>query len=294
MAFLGKSKRKQEVGRANSAAALPVNTIGGLKPKVGSIDIVDTTPSSVTLQARVNVTNPTPYTARIPAINIHILCNDTLVGEAMAEDLDVVAGHNTNLLVRARWAPSQGGEQGSKIGRDFISQYLSGFNTSISLRAHRDSIPTQPLIGEALSRFNFTVSTPRPSLPGDDEDGQRTRFIRDATFHVFSSTATFTLVSPLQHNTLFIDRINATAFYNHTEPVGHIQYDFPFAAPPGASQTPRLPVDWSLDSVGYDKLRQALGGSLKLDAFAIVDVRLGTWTETVWYVGRGIGAGIKM
>lgn len=88
--------------------------------------------------------------------------------------------------------------------------------------------------------------------------------------------------------------MNATALYNHTEPVGHIQYDLPFAAPPGISVTPKLPVDWSLDSVGYEKVRQALGGRLKLDAHAIVGVRLGSWTETVWYVGRGIGASIRI
>ncbi len=84
--------------------------------------------------------------------------------------------------------------------------------------------------------------------------------------HLFSSTATFTLISPLPHSTMYITHINATAFYNHTEPVGSILYNLPFAVPPGAAQTPRLPVDWDLGTVGYDAVKSALGGRLKLDA----------------------------
>jgi hypothetical protein len=93
---------------------------------------------------------------------------------------------------------------------------------------------------------------------------------------------------------LYIDHVNATAYYNHTEPVGRIEYDFPIACPPGASQTPKLPVDWSIGSGGYEKLKNALGGKLKLDANATVGVRLGAWTETVWYVGKGIGAVVRL
>jgi hypothetical protein len=247
----------------------------------------------------VNITNPTPYSAHIPFISIHVESNGTTIGEAFAENLDIKPGNNTELSVSATWNPSMGGDKGLRRGRDLLSEYLSGYNTTVTIRTHAGTIPSLPLLGKALSRFNFTLPAPRLRLPGDDdnedenEDGQA-HFIRDATFHVLSSTATFTLVSPLLHNTLFIDHVNATALYNHTEPIGRIEYDLPFAAPPGASQTPRLPVEWSMDSVGYGKLREALGGRMKLDARAVVGVRLGRWTETVWYVGRGIGAGVRL
>lgn len=199
-----------------------------------------------------------------------------------------------------------GGEEGAQHGRDLLSQYLSGYNTSVTIRTHRGTIPSLPRIGDALSRLNLTLSAPRLRLPpppgrgggGDDGDDsaeeEERRFIRDATFHIFSSTATFTLVSPLTKNTLYIDAVDATAFYNHTEPIGKIEYDLPFAAPPGSSETPRLPVEWSVDSVGYGKLREALGGRMKLDARAVVWVRLGRWTERVWYVGKGIGAKVRL
>lgn len=263
---------------------------------MGGIRILDTTPDSIYLQALVNITNPTPYSAHIPYISVHVLCNDSLIGEVTAEDLDVSRGNNTNLVVTMKWDPSLGGTQGKEIGRNMMSQYISGFNTSLTVRTHRDSIPSQPLIGEALSKLNITVATPRLKVPdeGDGNGDSKGHFIRDATFHVVSSTASFTLVSPLEHNTVYIDHINATAFYNHTEAVGKIIYNYPIAASPGASQTPKLPVQWSIGSNGYEKLKQALGGELKLDASAIVSVRIGSWRETVWYVGKGIGAAIRL
>jgi hypothetical protein len=257
--------------------------------------ILETTASSIELEALVNITNPTPYSAYIPYIGVHILTNNTLVGEVTAKHMNITPGKNTNLIVKALWKPAWSGDIGVERGRDLISGYLSGFNTSVTVRTHRMSIPALPDLGSALSRLNLTIAAPHLSLPGGggDED-ERAHFIRDATFHILSSTAQFTLVSPFTHNVLYVDHVNATAYYNHTEPVGQIEYDFPIACPPGSSQTPRLPVDWSLGSGGYEKLRNALGGKLKLDANATVGVRLGAWTETVWYVGKGIGASVRL
>ena len=38
----------------------------------------------------------------------------------------------------------------------------------------------------------------------------------------------------------------------------------PFSIPPGVSQSPRLPLKWSLDDVGYDTVKKALGGNLMM------------------------------
>jgi hypothetical protein len=112
--------------------------------------------------------------------------------------------------------------------------------------------------------------------------------------HLLSSTATFTLVSPLPKTTLFITSLNATAFYNHTLPVGTIVHDLPFAVPPGISTTPRLPVNWDLGSVGYEAVRKALGGDLKLDAKADVGVKIGNFVANLWFQGGGIGAKVRL
>jgi len=112
--------------------------------------------------------------------------------------------------------------------------------------------------------------------------------------HLLSSTATFTFASPFRHSTMFLTHVNATAFYNHTQPIGIINYDLPIAIPPGSSQSPRLPVDWSLDGVGYGAVKKALGGTLKLDAKAIAGCRIGQWEQTLWVEAHGIGSHVKL
>lgn len=111
--------------------------------------------------------------------------------------------------------------------------------------------------------------------------------------HIISSTAIFTLASPFTTTTLYITNLNATAFYE-THPAGKILYDLPFAVPPGLSETPRLPVDWSLGSVGYEAIKKALGGTLKLSAYADVGIRIGQWRQQIWFRGGSIGAHVKL
>lgn len=238
------------------------------------------------------------YTANVPYINIHVLNNGSILGDATAKSINVDLAENTDILVQGIWDPKNFGDKKAvKIGRELLSQYISGYNTTLTFQTHTDSIPHQPRVGEALSKFPIEISTPRLSTPGHgkgkDGDG-KPKFLDDATFHLFSSTVDFTLNSPLKHSTIFIENINATALYNHTEPIGKIDYDLPFKVVPGSSKSPRLPVDWSLDSVGYGKMREAIGGELKLDAKGDVKVRLEHWTETLWYVGTGIGASVRL
>lgn len=73
----------------------------------------------------------------------------------------------------------------------------------------------------------------------------------------------------------------------------------PFDVPPvdedgNGVTSPRLPVEWSLGSVGYDAVKRALGGSLRLGAVADVGVGVGEWRERVWFVGGGIGARVRI
>ncbi|KAI9889885.1 MAG: hypothetical protein M1814_004720 [Vezdaea aestivalis] len=276
--------------------------VGSLTPKVSSLELLDTTQDSITFQARLNLTNPTQYSAMVPYTNVHILCNDTLLGNAVLRNASIKPGVNDNVVIQSIWNPSKfGGSKGAKVGTELLSQYISGWNTTLTIRTHAGTIPSQPDVGEALSAFPIDIPTPHlqtPKKPGDDEDpdkhpGKSPRFIDDATMYIFSSTATFTLTSPLPHSTLYITRINATALYNHTEPVGGILYDTPFAVPPGSITTPALPVDWSLGSVGFNAIKSALGGSLKLDAFAHVGVKVDNWSDEIWFKGEGIGAEIR-
>lgn len=264
---------------------------------VGELKVQSTGKTALNLEARLNFTNPTEYAAVVPYFNIHILNNGSIIGDATVRNVNVVPGNNTNILVEATWDPPKfGGKKAAHIGREFLSQYISGFNTTLTFQMHERSIPFQPALGKALSKYTITLPTPRLSTPGgnNDEDENKPHFLDDATFHLLSSTAQFTLLSPLRQNTIYIETINATAFYNHTEAVGRIEYDLPFIVPPGISQSPKLPVDWSVGSVGYESLKKALGGTLKLDAKGTIGVRLGEWREEVWYIGSGIGATVTL
>lgn len=179
----------------------------------------------------------------------------------------------------------------------------SGFNTSLTLQAHNGTIPAQPALGNLLSNFPITLPAPHlsspkepsddPSEPSDPEDDGKAHFIHDATMHLITSTAIFTLASPFSSTTMYITSLNATSFYEG-HPAGKILYELPFAVPPGLSETPRLPVDYSLGSVGYEAIRKALGGKLKLSAFAYVGIRIGEWRETIWFKGGQIGANVRL
>jgi len=280
-----------------------------IRPEVGNLQILDTNPDGLIVQAEVNFTNPTQYSATVPYVDIKVLTNNTLLGHATAKNVSVVPGTNRGILVQAVWEPSvAGGKQGLSVGRELLSQYISGFNTTLSFRTHKGTIPSQPSLGKALEAYTITIPTPHlhyPKPPGDgddpedptdpdtpDDDG-KPHFITDATMHLFTSTATFTLLSPFSKTTLYITKINATAFYKDDD-VGEIQYELPFAVPPGASITPRLPVDWSLGSVGYEAVRKALGGQLKLSAKADLGIRIGQYEQDVWFKGGSIGAKVRL
>ncbi|PNS14021.1 hypothetical protein CAC42_6534 [Sphaceloma murrayae] len=302
------------VRKVPAEGRVPVKPIGRraslstVRPQVGQLQILDTTKTSLTLSALLNFTNPTEYSASVPYVDIQLLKNGSVVGHGTVQNVHIKPGNNTNIPVTAVWDPlTLGGEKAHAIGVDFLSQFISGFNTTITVRTHKGSVPSQPGLGEALSAFPIDIPTPHLlSPPSDDDDDdpdpedpdpdkpKKGHFISDATMHLLSSTATFTLLSPLRSSTIYITHINATALYKGDH-VGHIDYDEPFAVPPAVPVvTPSLPVDWSLGSVGYDAIRHAVGGSLKLSAEAVVGVKLGRWEERIWYKGKGIGAKIRL
>ncbi|KAG8632064.1 hypothetical protein KVT40_001204 [Elsinoe batatas] len=294
------------VRKVPAEGRVPVKPIGKkaslatVKPSVGQLQILDTTKTSLTLSALVNFTNPTDYSASLSYVDIQLWKNGSVLGHGTIQHVQIKPGNNTNIPVIAVWDPlTMGGPAAHQVGIDFLSQFISGFNTTITVRTHAGTIPSQPALGRALAAFPIEIPTPdllsSPDDGEDDEDPDPSdphpddlekkkkgpHFISDGTMHLLSSSATFTLHSPLRTSTLYITDINATALYKGDK-VGHIDYDLPFAIPPSIPVvSPSLPVDWSLGSVGYDAIRHAVGGSLKLSAEAIVGVKLGLWEERI-------------
>lgn len=124
---LGKKLTISAIRGGNGIPGRPGSTFGNIAPKIGNLAILDTTPTSLKLSLEVNFTNPTKYSATVPYLDINLLVNNTILGHGTVHDVDVVPGNNSMIPVIATYDPtSASGEKGRAIGREMISQYLSG------------------------------------------------------------------------------------------------------------------------------------------------------------------------
>lgn len=95
--------------------------------------MLETTRSAFRIAAKLNLTNPTNYSAIIPYVNVHLLSNGTLLGNATAKNVKVVPGHNDGIAITANWDPlTLSGERGAHVGKELLSQYISGVFILIS------------------------------------------------------------------------------------------------------------------------------------------------------------------
>ena len=79
--------------------------------------------------------------------------------------------------------------------------------------------------------------------------------------------------------------LNGSALYNGST-LATINYRNRFLINPGnkgGTLTPRLPVEWSMGSVGYEAMRKALGGQLKIHAQAMTKISIGNMVMEVFY-----------
>ena len=125
----------------------PINRNGFSKPHISDIKVVDSSQNALTLQANANISNPTEYSAHVPHVNVSLVVNDTLVGYAWSS-ADVVPGLN-NITVQAAWHKGE-------VGRQWISQFLSGYNTTLTIATHEGSLPGLP-----DPKFNLTIDAPK-------------------------------------------------------------------------------------------------------------------------------------
>jgi hypothetical protein len=102
-------------------------SLSALNTTVKNLQIVETTPNSLLIQGNIDFTNPTNYTARVPYMNINFLKNQTVLGHGLIENISIMPGRNKNVTVSALWEPAiASGEAGAAVGRELLSQYLSG------------------------------------------------------------------------------------------------------------------------------------------------------------------------
>jgi hypothetical protein len=105
-----------------------------LEPKIESVEILQTSQSSVHLRTKINFTNPTEYSATIPLVDVLLLFNGTALAHLTAQDVVVLPGVNAGVQIDALWNPlNLGGDAGIAAGQDLMSQYVSGQISLVSL-----------------------------------------------------------------------------------------------------------------------------------------------------------------
>lgn len=95
-------------------------------PRLESIEVGHTTDSSMLVKTRMNVTNPTKYSASVPFADFLMLYNGTKVAHITALDIAVASKSDATVRVDIMWEPSKGGQDGVEAGREFLSKCVSG------------------------------------------------------------------------------------------------------------------------------------------------------------------------
>ena len=180
----------------------------------------------------------------------------------------------------------------------FLGEYLSGRNPNITARFHNSSIEGNPALSSALSGLNITLPAPsiHPKHSKEPRDSQQSSpFLRSAIIHILTRTAQFELFNPLSNIGITINSLDASATYGDeivgtiTEPTLNCPV---LAGREGFTVTDKIPVE--VGSVGYDVIRQALGGELAIDAVADIVATVGKWRGRIRYNGKGLGANVRL
>ncbi|KAF9974096.1 hypothetical protein BGZ73_002626 [Actinomortierella ambigua] len=276
----------------------------GVPPKLEQIDIVDSTNRSLTIKARLMINNPSSISASLGSLSFFWGYNGFLVGLATVPSAVLQPGPNTvetigmmDPLLDCRqraYDPMCDPEEAAQAARAFLSGYISGDNTTaIDILGHEESTKI-PLLHPLISSLRI-----RSTLPVMEQE-----FLLSTTMYLLSSMIVLELRNPLD-TTIWILNINGTAFYKD-EPLGHIRVNFerdiatpkPIEIPAndhqgensGYVKTPRLPVSYELSSVGYEALKQALGGTLEVDVLCHIKARVGNMVQWIDYQKANVTA----
>ena len=282
--------------------------------KVKEIVVLSSTEDLLVMAVRATIGSPYPVSVDLSErIEAKVEMDGTHVGQLSVSELHLRKVMSP-VEVHISFNRSSGAQK--LAGARMLSQYLSGNETLVTLAAFNQSMPSRPRLAAALAKVPIQLMLPLPQLdlPTGDEDDEPDEgagpsrrshktgspFLVKASFHFFSSTASFVLRNPLNESVL-IDSLSAVALY-HGSPVGTLEFDasligaepIVLAGDTPTSETPRLPVRWSARGLGRDALRAALGGTLRLNATAKATVRVGRFGPidldiTADDVGAGVG-----
>ena len=111
-------------------SAFSGHRFGDIDIHVGNLEIIKTTEEVIILNALVNFTNPTNYSASLPYAGVNLSWNGTKLGSVTVQDVTISPGENLLVPVTALWDPARrSGEEGVQHSRELISRYVSGMWT---------------------------------------------------------------------------------------------------------------------------------------------------------------------
>lgn len=98
-----------------------------LNPRIESLELGPTTESSALIKTKINLTNPTEYSATVPLADFVLLYNTTPVAHVSTRNISVAPGVNTGIPIDFFWSPMEAsGPDGIKAGHKMMSRYASG------------------------------------------------------------------------------------------------------------------------------------------------------------------------
>lgn len=142
---------------------------GSFLPKVYDLQILTTNKEYLQFSTKVNFTNPSEYVAWIPYANALITNNGSVLGDMTIRNTLIGLGDNEGVEVTATWSPRKsGGAAGAAIGRELLSQYVSGKCSTFivergSLYECTQADPLQATTPRSPSARTATPSPPPPS-----------------------------------------------------------------------------------------------------------------------------------
>jgi hypothetical protein len=130
----------------------PGTSINHLNPRVVSLELRNTTETSLYVSTQMNFTNPTDYSAKIPFVDVLMLYNETALAHIVARNVTVIPGHNANVSIDFSWSPLDiGGADGKQAGRSLISSIASGLNTTVTIKHTKEQFLHCQRLAKGLS-----------------------------------------------------------------------------------------------------------------------------------------------
>ncbi|KAJ1730535.1 hypothetical protein LPJ61_002959 [Coemansia biformis] len=266
---------------------------------VTRLHIVDTTPDLVAIDVGLAVSYPFSYGAFITDLALMVRYKGLHIATVGVARLSLSRGVN-NATVNIDFS----NHPADPRQREFFLEASAGRNITIEVAGFPNCTSILPLEA-SLRHFSQEVTVDMSKLGrASGSPGavvvSLPQAVREIVFHVFSMSTEATIVNPVSGAGIWLQAIDAVAYYKGDIPLGTLQYDFTAAGPSRhtprssglllpyehAATTPRIPIVANETSIGWDIVQRAIGGTLDVDVFTNVQVRIGNAQLNVTTVGR--------